>query len=164
MFFGKNKGWNMPDKKYYAHSLKDKPKSEWQTLEGHLKNVAELARQFTESFNAGELGYLAGLLHDVGKYQPEFQRYLVEGGKRGSVPHAVWGAGYARILGMNEIPFAIDGHHKGLPNKSDLKKKIQKNSKGKMWLNLIQLLSLLSKIPLFLKIILNLCHYHIQTH
>ncbi len=112
--------------KYYAHSLKGKPESEWQALESHLKNTAELAKQFAESFGAGEWGYWAGLLHDVGKYQPEFQRYLVEGGRRGSVPHAVWGAGYARNLGMNEIPFAIDGHHKGLPNKSDLKTNTEK--------------------------------------
>ncbi|MBI4743809.1 MAG: hypothetical protein HY776_03155 [Actinobacteria bacterium] len=41
-------------KECYAHSLKRRPKSEWQTLEGHLKNVAELARQFAESFNAGD--------------------------------------------------------------------------------------------------------------
>ena len=49
--------------KYYAHSLKDKPKEEWQLLKKHLKNVAELARQFTEFFKAGEWGYLAGMLH-----------------------------------------------------------------------------------------------------
>ncbi len=46
--------------KYYAHSLEGRPKEEWQTLETHLKNVAELAWQFAESFDAGEWGYLAG--------------------------------------------------------------------------------------------------------
>jgi hypothetical protein len=49
--------------KYYAHSLKGKPREEWQTLESHLKNAAELARKFAESFGAGEWGYVAGLLH-----------------------------------------------------------------------------------------------------
>ena len=52
--------------KFYVHSLKDKLKSEWQTLEIHLKNVAELAWQFTEFFNAGEWGYLAGMNYKNG--------------------------------------------------------------------------------------------------
>lgn len=108
-------------KEYYAHSLQGKPRSEWQPLEVHLKNVAELAASFGNNDTVKFLFNIAGMLHDFGKYQIEFQKYLVEGGTRGSVPHAVWGAGYARILGMNEITFAIDGHHKGLPNKSDLK-------------------------------------------
>ena len=106
---------------YYAHSLEGRPQEEWQKLSEHLKNVANLAKQFAEPIGIRELAYLAGLLHDLGKYQPEFQKYLSEGGKRGSVPHSVWGAGFARIHKMDEIAFVIDGHHKGLPNKSDLK-------------------------------------------
>ncbi|MBI4846556.1 MAG: hypothetical protein HY810_08860 [Candidatus Omnitrophica bacterium] len=42
--------------KYYAHSLKGRPKEEWQLLETHLRNVAKLAKQFAESFGAGEWG------------------------------------------------------------------------------------------------------------
>lgn len=95
-------------------------------LESHLKNVAEVAASFGNNDTVKFLFNIAGMLHDFGKYQPEFQKYLIEGGRRGSVPHAVWGAGYARILGMNEIPYAIDGHHKGLPNKSDLNLKTKK--------------------------------------
>lgn len=53
-------------KKYYAHSLDGKPPSEWQPLEEHLKNVAEMARSFVESFDAGDWGYLAGLWHVFG--------------------------------------------------------------------------------------------------
>jgi hypothetical protein len=41
------------DKKYYAHTLEGKPPSEWQPLEEHLKNVAEMARSFAESFRVG---------------------------------------------------------------------------------------------------------------
>jgi CRISPR-associated endonuclease/helicase Cas3 len=34
------------------------------------------------------------------------------------VPHASWGAGYARLCRALEISIAIDGHHKGLPDNS----------------------------------------------
>ena len=45
----------------YAHSLPVKPKGEWQRLDEHLKNVAEMARGFADAFGAGKWGYLAGL-------------------------------------------------------------------------------------------------------
>jgi CRISPR-associated endonuclease/helicase Cas3 len=61
------------NRKYYAHTLEGKPPSDWQLLEEHLKNVAELARRFAEDFGAGDWGYLAGLWHDLGKYLSEFQ-------------------------------------------------------------------------------------------
>jgi hypothetical protein len=41
-------------KKYYAHSLEGKFPSEWQPLEEHLKNVAEMARCFADAFCAGD--------------------------------------------------------------------------------------------------------------
>ncbi|MGB3477934.1 MAG: HD domain-containing protein [bacterium] len=56
---------------YYAHSLEGRPREEWQRLEDHLKNVAELARQFAEPFGAGAWAYVAGLLHD---YPHDFQK------------------------------------------------------------------------------------------
>jgi HD superfamily phosphohydrolase YqeK len=55
------------NRKYYAHSLEGRPPSEWQPLEEHLKNVAELARRFAEDFGAGDWRYLAGLWHDLGR-------------------------------------------------------------------------------------------------
>jgi len=62
--------------RYFAHSLPGKPQSEWQPLETHLLNVAELARSFAEDFNGGDWAYLAGLWHDLGKYSDEFQNML----------------------------------------------------------------------------------------
>lgn len=37
------------------------------------------------------------------------------------MPHAKWGAGYARKFKINDVSIAIDGHHKGLPNRTDWK-------------------------------------------
>ena len=52
---------------YYEHSLEGKPPSEWQRLDEHLKNVAEMARSFAKKFNSGALAFWLGLFHDLGK-------------------------------------------------------------------------------------------------
>jgi len=52
-------------KAFYAHSVKGKPTHEWQPLDEHLANVADLARKFAEEFGAGEWAYLAELWHDI---------------------------------------------------------------------------------------------------
>ena len=52
--------------KFYAHTREGLPPSEWQSLEEHLKNVAEMARKFAEEFGAGDWGRLAGLPHRSG--------------------------------------------------------------------------------------------------
>jgi CRISPR-associated endonuclease/helicase Cas3 len=41
-------------------------------------NVASLAAQFAEKFGAADLGYWAGLWHDLGKFHREF-RLKVQG-------------------------------------------------------------------------------------
>lgn len=102
---------------YFAHSENDK--KEKHLLARHLHHTAQLAETFASCDEYRPLFRLIGLLHDLGKYQPEFQQYLEHGGQRGSVPHAKWGAGYARKLKANEISIAIDGHHKGLPDRAD---------------------------------------------
>jgi CRISPR-associated endonuclease/helicase Cas3 len=61
----------------YAHSLEGKPPSEWQPLEEHLRNVAELAREFAAVFQSGDWAWNAGWLHDLGKAADEFQAYLL---------------------------------------------------------------------------------------
>ena len=66
-------------KKYYAHSLEGKLLREWQPLNDHLKNVAEMARLFAERFGADDWGYMARL-----KKRPfsgtSAQRYYRRGG------------------------------------------------------------------------------------
>jgi CRISPR-associated endonuclease/helicase Cas3 len=105
--------------KYYAHSENDS--NEKHTLSKHLLQTADLASSFTCQEKYQHIFYMTGLLHDLGKYQSEFQNYLENGGRRGSVPHASWGAGYARCNELLEASIAIDGHHKGLPDNAKWK-------------------------------------------
>jgi len=59
----------------YAHTKEGLPPDEWQSLDDHLRNVAVLAEGFALSFGASSWGFLAGLWHDLGKYNPAFQGY-----------------------------------------------------------------------------------------
>lgn len=86
-------------------------------LSDHLKCVATLAAQFAAVFGSANWAELAGLWHDLGKFQPAFQRRLR--GDRSSVEHSGAGAAYADSLHpTRSIPlaFVIAGHHAGLAN------------------------------------------------
>jgi len=114
--------------RFYAHTPVDG--GPWHDLVEHLERTAERARENAEKFGAGELTRLAGLWHDLGKFNPEFQEYLRRceratrtGGAppaRG-VPHAVYGAmlasGSASALRSPVLELlapVISGHHAGL--------------------------------------------------
>jgi CRISPR-associated endonuclease/helicase Cas3 len=103
---------------YYAHSGKRNDKSDWQTLQDHLQVVADIAKYNARYFGAEELAYLAGLLHDLGKYTPEFQARLE--GAPNKVDHATAGAKVAADILPEPfyrlISYAIAGHHAGLAN------------------------------------------------
>lgn len=100
---------------FFAHTLNDRPPETWELLIPHLVGTAERARDFAGPFGCGELAYAAGLLHDLGKYQEDFQLRL-RGDPR-SVDHAAHGAVYARRhyskIG-SLIAHGIAGHHAGL--------------------------------------------------
>jgi CRISPR-associated endonuclease/helicase Cas3 len=102
---------------YYAHT-QGKNKREWQYLKDHLTAVAEMARAFAERFGAEEMGHMAGILHDAGKYSAEFQARL--DGKNGRVDHSTAGAKeaaarYGQFAGRM-LAYVIAGHHAGLPD------------------------------------------------
>jgi len=119
---------------YYAHSKTgNSDKFTWQLLEKHLRQTAELAREFATPCNARDWAYLAGLLHDLGKYTDEFQAYLCRSnglddfeydshnGRR--INHSSAGTAYAEeLLNRGDQPFGrnlayvIAGHHAGLPD------------------------------------------------
>jgi len=103
---------------YYAHTKEGGR----QLLKDHLIETANLA----ESFALPEYGvcaYFTGLLHDIGKYQPSFQRRLW--GSTEKVEHSISGAKEVekiiRVPSSNEyiwriFQYVIAGHHSGLPD------------------------------------------------
>lgn len=113
--------------KLYAHTTAG-PETEWEELEDHLSAVGKRAASMAGRFSAAEFGLAAGLLHDLGKAKPDWQRYLLSRGQCASVPHAGEGARaaverYSRLCHPTlRVPlgkllaFAIAGHHAGLAN------------------------------------------------
>jgi CRISPR-associated endonuclease/helicase Cas3 len=80
---------------YFAHSGRNSDKSDWQHLNDHAICVARLAADFASAFGLGRGAYLAGLLHDLGKYTRAFQNRL--SGDNGAVDHSpACGAGTGR--------------------------------------------------------------------
>jgi CRISPR-associated endonuclease/helicase Cas3 len=113
---------------FFAHSLpNDDNRIRWQPLDKHLRNVGRLAQQRAAKFGYGYLGYLAGSIHDLGKYAVEFQDYI--GGQGESIDHATAGAqavmqaaqsagtGAAEQIAAQLAAFAVAGHHSGLPDR-----------------------------------------------
>ena len=95
---------------YLAHIAGDGRK---QTAAEHLNGTAERCALFAAPFGAEELGRLAGLSHDLGKYSMEFQRRLDNGPK---VDHATAGAFACWRMGQPLAAVAAAGHHGGLPD------------------------------------------------
>jgi len=102
---------------YYAHSDKTKDQLQWHLLKDHLLDTAKIAGSFAEKFGAKQFGYTAGLLHDMGKYDPNFQKRLA--GQKIGVDHSTPGAIEAvkkySIYGLI-LAYVIAGHHSGLPD------------------------------------------------
>ena len=104
---------------YYAHTAEDDngnrlPKSKWQPLKDHLRQVAGLAKRFARPLGLEAEAELAGLLHDLGKYADRFQARLDDNSIHG-VNHWAAGALRAAELRLHSSAFAVDGHHTGMP-------------------------------------------------
>jgi CRISPR-associated endonuclease/helicase Cas3 len=125
---------NEPDENYkektreYIAHIKD---NQIHKLEDHLLNTAELAKKFASEFGNGDWAFLAGSLHDIGKYNPEFQNYIKlcndwedgdyenSNNKQKGPDHSTAGSLLAverfKLIGRM-ISYLIAGHHAGLPN------------------------------------------------
>ena len=95
--------------------------SGWQSLEEHLRNVALLAAEFVRCIGLADAATALGWLHDLGKYNPEFQRYL-RGlrGKGEDTRHAIHGAALLLSQPDRALVQAVAGHHAGLYDWSNL--------------------------------------------
>jgi CRISPR-associated endonuclease/helicase Cas3 len=90
-----------------------------QDLVDHLQGVAYRAAEFADAFGAAEVGRWLGLYHDVGKFDPDFQRYLLRCEEHpeltGHGPdHKAAGAQLARDHLGTPFSLIIQGHHGGL--------------------------------------------------
>lgn len=110
-----------------------------QSVEQHLLGVADKTKCFAAKLNLERQGELIGLLHDLGKYSEEFQKYLGSAiglvnededdyvdaqGRKGKVDHSSAGAqllwkalspqeGMDKIIGQ-VFALSIASHHSGL--------------------------------------------------
>ena len=109
--------------KYYAHTKQDAPPEEWELLEVHLQEVAELASEFAQAFGVEEWASRIGSWHDIGKYSEEFQEYLATRADphRGELAEKVDHSSKGAQLAVERLPvvghllaYIIAGHHSGL--------------------------------------------------
>jgi CRISPR-associated endonuclease/helicase Cas3 len=98
-----------------------------QTCSGHCKNTACISAKKLEKVELRNTAYLAGLLHDAGKYSNEFRDYILKASagekvSKGSVIHSFAGCSYllkmfhGGDLGYSDvateiIAYAIGAHH-----------------------------------------------------
>jgi CRISPR-associated endonuclease/helicase Cas3 len=126
-----NKEQIQMQKKFYAHSLPEKPVEKWQPLDEHLINVSKLAGEFARPFLGTNWAQLLGRHHDVGKGSFAWQAYLRHANEivddfahyyKGSVRHAFQGAQWLYEHSKEAgklMAYCIAGHHGGLPNWHD---------------------------------------------
>lgn len=119
------------DCKFAAHTPAENS-DVWHDLKSHLSKVSLRAGELSSKFGCRDLGYYAGLWHDLGKYNPDFQDYLKDCYRasnskavtpKRSVPHAIYGA----KLAFDKFPplaSLIYGHHAGLPQQTHMKNKL----------------------------------------
>lgn len=108
----------MSSASFFAHSADGVPKERWHRLADHLRHTGDRAAAFLERSGCGDYARVAGMLHDLGKYTPEFQRRLSGDPRR--VDHSTAGAQlasdrYGNLVGRI-LAFCIAGHHAGLAN------------------------------------------------
>lgn len=111
-----------------AHIRIDKSGISVQTVAQHCFNTAEYAMENTAKIGFGNMAYLAGIYHDIGKYTEKFHQYIDkasrnESVKKGSVNHSFAGVRYVLEKYHNDkiscekdylaelIAYVIGSHH-----------------------------------------------------
>lgn len=113
---------------YPAHIRKVDGKKYIQTVEEHCRGVAEIAAELLRDIGLEKTVYLAGMVHDLGKFSENFKNYIekaVDGEKvqRGSVNHTFAGVRFLlekhsdeQLSGFSDIvleilAYAVGAHH-----------------------------------------------------
>lgn len=109
---------------FYAH-VRERSSGErvLQTVEEHSRGSAQYAQLCLQKIGLGEVGYISGLVHDMGKMKREFDDYLIlRQGTRGSVNHTFAGCRFLleNFHGKDQSPesltaellaYAVGAHH-----------------------------------------------------
>lgn len=133
---------------YPAHIRKVDDKKYVQTVEEHCRGVSEIAAELLSDIGLEKTAYLAGMVHDLGKFSENFKNYIekaADGEKvqRGSVNHTFAGVRFLlekhsdeQLSGFSDIVLEIlaytVGAHHGLfdcvddNNNNGFTKRIQK--------------------------------------
>lgn len=101
---------------HIAHARKDETSSffAYQTCAEHSRAVASLAGSFLAKQGLSASGYLAGLLHDCGKFSDSFDQYLLkavhgENVRKGSIIHTFTGVRYLlTVFHRNDSALTLD--------------------------------------------------------
>ena len=113
---------------YPAHIRKVDGKKYIQTVEEHCRGVAEIAAELLRDIGLEKTAYLAGIIHDLGKFSENFKNYIekaADGEKvqRGSVNHTFAGVRFLlekhsdeQLSGFSDIvleilAYAVGAHH-----------------------------------------------------
>ena len=113
---------------YPAHIRKVDGKKYIQTVEEHCHGVAEIAAELLRDIGLEKTAYLAGMVHDLGKFSKNFKNYIekaADGEKvqRGSVNHTFAGVRFLlekhsdeQLCGFSDIvleilAYAVGAHH-----------------------------------------------------
>lgn len=113
---------------YPAHIRKVDGKKYIQTVEEHCRGVAEIAAELLRDIGLEKTAYLAGMVHDLGKFSENFKNYIekaADGEKvqRGSVNHTFAGVRFLlekhsdeQLSGFSDIvleilAYAVGAHH-----------------------------------------------------
>lgn len=115
----------MKKNRFIAHT--ENENGELHYLEDHLRSTAEMASRFAGEFGCQKMGRILGLLHDIGKYNPGFQKYIRNEDIKKGPNHSGVGAIEAVMKGLPFSPFPLAGHHSGLTSAALLKSRLKKD-------------------------------------
>lgn len=118
----------------FAHSAN--PRGQRHGLAAHLQAVAALAAQFAAPLGAPEAAHWLGIWHDLGKFSPEFQQYLLDSeagrARRIGPDHKALGASVAaRHAGA--LALLIQGHHGALHSPAEFQAWLGQRRNPRQW-------------------------------